>query len=232
VKGLLTQAQGSGDALIFEDLPALNETLFHLEAILVHGLRQPFFGSVSLWDFVCNVERCLPGTKDVITTSRTTAKTGHGRSRLFIRLALNDKSLADYLSALVWDEKITRKYYQDFAIILHETEILEVIGYIKQLESLQFKLFTKDATELENIEYWKNVDMGSKEMLFSISSVPQSEIERREAIRQAWLKEQAGSDIDPRIAQQEYELRKKREEEEGELKKEMKKREEEQRKKK
>jgi hypothetical protein len=50
------------------------------------------FTGTHFWNFLENLDQCLPGNeaKEVLKKVRETAKTPHGRGRVFIRLSLNE----------------------------------------------------------------------------------------------------------------------------------------------
>ena len=82
-----------------------------LPALSLFNKKTPGFFSSSLWDFLECLQSSLPGTSEFLVTIKQYSKTPTGRSRIFIRLALNDKSFSEYISALCWNTSLLKYYY-------------------------------------------------------------------------------------------------------------------------
>lgn len=66
------------------------------------------FGTTYPWHYIENLDKCLPGAeKDIIKRVKETNKGNIGRGRVFLRLCLNEKSLGEYLRALIWNTSLT-----------------------------------------------------------------------------------------------------------------------------
>ena len=110
------------------DVPSENEYAIKLclsvEKILTFGLKSMrpgfenfvnhlyfaevvFFGQTLPYDYIQNLPKCLPHSPKIVEQSKQLGKTVVGRGRVFIRLALNEGSLAEYVNALMWNKPLT-----------------------------------------------------------------------------------------------------------------------------
>lgn len=105
-----------------------------IEDVLHHQVKPPRFGQVpKVWKYLENLDQCLPGTTGTlqsgnhrthtrvscvscyvltvcvvcVDTVRQYGDSDYARVRLFIRLALNERALSEYLSALAWNQSLT-----------------------------------------------------------------------------------------------------------------------------
>ena len=77
-----------------------------LDLALRHGLktsRRLLQGKRELWDVLQHVEKLDLSAVDITSTVRdlTTVRTSSGRARAWVRLALMQKKLADYMKLLI-----------------------------------------------------------------------------------------------------------------------------------
>eukprot|EP01126_Amoeba_proteus_P049561 TRINITY_DN5803_c0_g1_i3.p1 TRINITY_DN5803_c0_g1~~TRINITY_DN5803_c0_g1_i3.p1 ORF type:complete len:150 (+),score=18.87 TRINITY_DN5803_c0_g1_i3:34-450(+) len=93
---------------VYDDFPELSRFLFYLECVLSFGLKSGFFSSYTLWDFLCNLNRCIPNVDDLLEEARHSIDTDTGRARVFLRISLNDSFLASYLSALTFNRSLVK----------------------------------------------------------------------------------------------------------------------------
>lgn len=157
-----TTRQG-GTLLVLTDETPLTATLCYcLEHLLSHGMKDVgFFSSTVLWHYVENLARCLPGSqsKDLLHRIRETSKTDTGRGRLFLRAALNEGSLQEYLSALRFNEQLTKKYFHNYALLRTEDNCAIVMLLLESLAVLKFRLAVKPDKELDKEDYWSRVKL-------------------------------------------------------------------------
>jgi RUN and FYVE domain-containing protein 1/2 len=111
-----------------------------LEHVLRHGLK-PKKGLLGpkkeLWDLMQSVEKYCPESSDITASVRDlpTVKTHIGRGRAWLRLALMQKKLADYLQALIENrDEALLEYYEPHALMLSD----EVCTKVEFLEKTLF----------------------------------------------------------------------------------------------
>ncbi|KAJ8281500.1 hypothetical protein COCON_G00040190 [Conger conger] len=105
VKVLIQASLALGRSLD-SDYPPLQQFFVVLEHCLKHGLRgkKSFIGqSKSIWGPLELVEKLCPESSDIAISARDLPgiKTGLGRGRAWLHLALMQKKVADYLKALL-----------------------------------------------------------------------------------------------------------------------------------
>lgn len=132
---------------------------YSVEGILEHGRKETsVFSNTSLWNYLEQVTDCLPGTqaKETIKIIKEAQKGNLGRSRVFIRLTLNEHTLPEYLKALVWNVTLTESYYRESAIIRNEEYFITMLSLLESLHSIPFNFIIKDKN-LEDPEYWSKL---------------------------------------------------------------------------
>eukprot|EP00095_Tigriopus_kingsejongensis_P009851 maker-scaffold21_size687808-snap-gene-5.40 protein:Tk09851 transcript:maker-scaffold21_size687808-snap-gene-5.40-mRNA-1 annotation:"pleckstrin homology domain-containing family m member 1-like" len=131
-----------------------NKLCHALEAMLVHGLKQR--------SFLGKINHALLGSKQgkrlpevhfwlfamIFSHKHTLEDIGHlkqintdiGRSRAWVRLALNEGLLLSYLQAMAKDKHTCRQHYQNTAFI-RDSDCFDVaIKYLLGIEGYKFKL--------------------------------------------------------------------------------------------
>lgn len=97
-----------------------------IEHVLGHGLR-PKKGLLGprkeLWDLLQSVESYCPEAQDITASVRDlpTVRTHIGRARAWLRIALMQKKLSDYLQALIehQDDSLS-DYYEPHALMMSD----------------------------------------------------------------------------------------------------------------
>ncbi|CAG7817919.1 unnamed protein product [Allacma fusca] len=142
-------AADKGAALVNDE--ATNLLCWILEAVFIHGLKNPFLKSMSsvfhtrennipepsFWEFVlifCHQE--------VIVQINTFSyiSTDVGRCRAWLRLALNDGLLISYLQMMLKDKSTLKDYFKPTAF-LRDSEMCDMLkNYLYGIESYDFQL--------------------------------------------------------------------------------------------
>ena len=95
-----------GARVIFADDYHLLRILFIMERILCNSLARGFFSPYTMWEFFECLKNCLPNGAKILAPFKSKMSTDFGRARAFLRSAVNEKSVHDYLSALIWDKVV------------------------------------------------------------------------------------------------------------------------------
>ncbi|XP_018915382.1 RUN and FYVE domain-containing protein 2-like isoform X2 [Bemisia tabaci] len=148
VKELIETSVKYGRMLDSDSMP-LQHFFIVLEHVLRHGLR-PKKGLLGpkkeLWDILQTVEKLTAEAQDITASVRDlpTVKTAMGRARAWLRLALMQKKLGDYLKVLV-DHKddILSDYYEPDALLMSE-EIIVIVGLLLGLNVIDCNLCVKE----------------------------------------------------------------------------------------
>lgn len=134
------------------DFVPLQHFFIVLEHALRHGLR-PKKGLLGpkkeLWDLLQLVEKTDQDAVDITTSVRDlpTVRTGLGRARAWIRLALMRKKLADYLKIL-FDQRDTgrlQEFYEPGALLLSDESVV-LLGLLLGLNVVDCNLCLKVST--------------------------------------------------------------------------------------
>eukprot|EP00002_Diphylleia_rotans_P035445 TRINITY_DN7732_c0_g1_i3.p1 TRINITY_DN7732_c0_g1~~TRINITY_DN7732_c0_g1_i3.p1 ORF type:complete len:1099 (-),score=227.76 TRINITY_DN7732_c0_g1_i3:95-3391(-) len=140
----------------------INDLCEVLEQVLQGGFKEHgFLRTRTIWSFFENLKSCIPDGSKVIQriSSLQHLRTPRGKLRAFLRLALNEKALFDYISALFYAGH-TQKYYDPNSIMMNEE--LQAIFY-PLIESLSMENFTEDYQDprLDQDAYLKRALMSS-----------------------------------------------------------------------
>uniref|UniRef100_A0A8B9KRJ2 RUN and FYVE domain containing 2 n=1 Tax=Astyanax mexicanus TaxID=7994 RepID=A0A8B9KRJ2_ASTMX len=124
IKGLIESALSFGRTLD-SDYPPLQQFFVVMEHCLKHGLKvkKTFLGyNKSLWGPLEMVEKLCPEAGEIAASVRDLPglKTPLGRARAWLRLALMQKRLADYLRVLITRKDILSDFYESSAVMLEE----------------------------------------------------------------------------------------------------------------
>ncbi|KQS52188.1 protein RUFY3 isoform X3 [Drosophila erecta] len=148
VKELLEQSLRYGRMLDSDHLP-LQHFFIVIEHVLGHGLR-PKKGLLGprkeLWDLLQSVEHYCPEAQDITASVRDlpTVRTHIGRARAWLRIALMQKKLSDYLQALIEHrEDSLFDYYEPHALMMSD-EIVVIMGILVGLNVIDCNLCVKE----------------------------------------------------------------------------------------
>jgi len=148
VKELIESSVQYGRMLDSDFVP-LQHFFIVLEHALRHGLR-PKKGLLGpkkeLWDLLQTIEKTKNEASDMTTSVRDlpTVKTSLGRARAWIRLALMQKKLADYLKVLIdLRDNILHEFYEPGSLLLCD-EAIVLIGLLTGLNVVDCNLCLKE----------------------------------------------------------------------------------------
>uniref|UniRef100_A0AAY4CK95 RUN and FYVE domain-containing protein 1 n=1 Tax=Denticeps clupeoides TaxID=299321 RepID=A0AAY4CK95_9TELE len=127
--------------------PPLQQFFVVLEHCLKHGLkvRKSLIGqNKSIWGPLELVEKLCPESSDIATSARDLPglKTGLGRARAWMNLALMQKKLADYMKVLIDKRNLLGEFYEPGALMLEE-EGSVIVGMLVGLNILDANLCVK-----------------------------------------------------------------------------------------
>ncbi|XP_041363074.1 RUN and FYVE domain-containing protein 2-like isoform X2 [Gigantopelta aegis] len=129
IKELIDSSLAHGRMLDDDHVP-LQQFFVVLEHILRHGLR-PKKGLLrdrrEFWGVLENIEKFAPEANEITTSVRDMphVKTALGRARAWIRLALMQKTLADYFKLLIEKkDNLLSEYYEPGAFLIEDEGIV------------------------------------------------------------------------------------------------------------
>ena len=73
-------------------------------------------------------------------------------------MVLNEQSLSDCMSALVWNGALVEKYYKPFSLLRKEDDVSILLLLLENLSNVQFKMQTNDPA-LDEPEYWTTLNV-------------------------------------------------------------------------
>ncbi|XP_056295935.1 RUN and FYVE domain-containing protein 1 isoform X2 [Pseudoliparis swirei] len=122
---VLIQSSLSLGRTLDSDYPPLQQFFIVLEHCLKHGLKakKSFIGqNKSIWGPLELVERLCPESVNIATSARDLPgiRTGLGRGRAWLHLALMQKTMADYMTALLDRRGLLSEFYESGALMLEE----------------------------------------------------------------------------------------------------------------
>ncbi|XP_015115390.1 RUN and FYVE domain-containing protein 2 isoform X2 [Diachasma alloeum] len=148
VKELIETSLKYGRMLDSDHMP-LQHFFIVLEHVLRHGLR-PKKGLLGpkkeLWDILQLVEKYCPEAQDITSSIRDlpTVRTAMGRARAWLRMALMQKKLADYLKILIdHRDDLLSEYFEPDALMLSE-EAIVIMGLLVGLNVIDCNFCVKE----------------------------------------------------------------------------------------
>ncbi|XP_061757936.1 RUN and FYVE domain-containing protein 1 [Nerophis ophidion] len=153
------------------EYPPLQQFFLVLEHCLKHGLKakKSFIGqNKSIWAPLELTEKLCPESANIATSARDLPgiKTGLGRGRAWLHLALMQKTMADYMKALLDRKDLLSEFYDSGALMIEEEgavmggllvglNVIDANLCIKgedldsQVGVIDFSLYLKDSTNIE-----------------------------------------------------------------------------------
>jgi hypothetical protein len=174
IKGLLESSMKMGRTLDDSHGP-LKQFFVVMEHVMRHGLKDkrnlpiPVLGiKKDFWGVAESLEKASPECSELVQSARNLpgVKTGLGRGRAWMRLAVMQKKLAEYFQLLIERRDIISEWYEPFAMMAVE-EGAVVAGMLvglnvidcnlclkgedldKQASVIDFSLYLKDGNYLE-----------------------------------------------------------------------------------
>ncbi|XP_030639707.1 RUN and FYVE domain-containing protein 1 [Chanos chanos] len=144
---VLIQSSLSLNRTLDSEYPPLQQFFVVLEHCLKHGLKvkKSFIGqNKSIWAPLELVEKLCPESSDIATSARDIPgiKTGLGRARAWLHLALMQKKLADYMKALIDRRDLLGEFYDPGALMIEE-EGTVIVGMLVGLNVIDANLCVK-----------------------------------------------------------------------------------------
>ncbi|KAJ8337633.1 hypothetical protein SKAU_G00365990, partial [Synaphobranchus kaupii] len=139
VKVLIQSSLSLGRSLD-SDYPPLQQFFVVLEHCLKHGLKvkKSFIGqNKSIWGPLEVVEKLCPESSNIATSARDLPgiKTGLGRGRAWLHLALMQKKVADYLKALLDRRDLLSEFYDPGEDLDSQVGVIDFSMYLKDPQS-------------------------------------------------------------------------------------------------
>uniref|UniRef100_A0A8C2FT83 RUN and FYVE domain containing 1 n=1 Tax=Cyprinus carpio TaxID=7962 RepID=A0A8C2FT83_CYPCA len=146
IKVLIQSSLSLGRSLDSE-YPPLQQFFVVLEHCIKHGLKvkKTFIGqNKSIWAPLELIEKLCPESADIATSVRDMPgiKTGLGRARAWLHLALMQKKIADYMKVLINRRDLLWEFYDPGALIMEE-EGAVIVGMLVGLNVIDANLCVK-----------------------------------------------------------------------------------------
>lgn len=153
LKGLLEYCMQSKCRMLHSENQQLTDFFIVVEKVLRHGfkasrnmisLRTP---DQELWTMV---DRLGKTSGDILAESvqcieqLPSVNTSLGRIRSWLRLAVMQKKLADYFNTLIESKLLLKEYYEEWALLRHETDAIIFTGSLIGIRVLDCNLYLKD----------------------------------------------------------------------------------------
>ncbi|XP_029945246.1 RUN domain-containing protein 3A isoform X2 [Salarias fasciatus] len=157
-KNLITVCRFSVKTLLekytAEPIDDSSEEFLNFAAILEHILSHRFKGSGSwfssdvqrsFWEYIRLASNKVPNNCISSIENIENISTSRAKGRAWIRVALMEKRLSEYVSTALRDTKTTRRFYDDGAIMLRE-EATVLTGMLIGLSAIDFSFCLKGET--------------------------------------------------------------------------------------
>uniref|UniRef100_A0A0G2K4D6 RUN and FYVE domain containing 2 n=1 Tax=Rattus norvegicus TaxID=10116 RepID=A0A0G2K4D6_RAT len=181
IKGLIESALSFGRTLD-SDYPPLQQFFVVMEHCLKHGLkvRKSFLSyNKTIWGPLELVEKLYPEAEEIGASVRDLPglKTPLGRARAWLRLALMQKKMADYLRCLIIQRELLSEFYEYHALMMEE-EGAVIVGLLVGLNVIDANLCVKgedldsQVGVIDFSMYLKNEEeIGNKERNVQIAAI-------------------------------------------------------------
>ncbi|XP_059372128.1 RUN and FYVE domain-containing protein 1-like [Carassius carassius] len=144
---VLIQSSLSLGRTLDSEYPPLQQFFVVLEHCLKHGfkVKKTFIGqNKSIWAPLELMEKLCPESADIATSVRDMPgiKTGLGRARAWLHLALMQKKIADYMKVLINRRDLLGEFYDPGALLMEE-EGAVIVGMLVGLNVIDANLCVK-----------------------------------------------------------------------------------------
>uniref|UniRef100_A0A673MKP2 RUN and FYVE domain-containing protein 1-like n=1 Tax=Sinocyclocheilus rhinocerous TaxID=307959 RepID=A0A673MKP2_9TELE len=151
---VLIQSSLSLGRTLDSEYPPLQQFFVVLEHCLKHGLKvkKTFIGqNKSIWAPLELIEKLCPESADISTSVRDMPgiKTGLGRARAWLHLALMQKKIADYMKELINRRDLLGEFYEPGALIMEEEGAVDLDS---QVGVIDFSMYLKDPQATETTQ--------------------------------------------------------------------------------
>ncbi|KNC50310.1 TBC1D2 protein [Thecamonas trahens ATCC 50062] len=149
VEGLVAEAALASE--ITDASPSLLEFCQAFEAVMRHGFKDRSGGLFSrtpreFWEYVEKVRKYHPHAAPTIKSiaAMSELRSPLGRARAWIRAALVEARLEEYLVALLNHTNLTKEWYADHAVLRSHVDVLALLAQLARLSSINFALCARD----------------------------------------------------------------------------------------
>uniref|UniRef100_A0A670ZQ78 RUN and FYVE domain containing 2 n=1 Tax=Pseudonaja textilis TaxID=8673 RepID=A0A670ZQ78_PSETE len=156
IKGLIESALSFGRTLD-SDYPPLQQFFVVMEHCLKHGLKvkKSFLSyNKTIWGPLELVEKLYPEAEEIAASVRDLPglKTSLGRARAWLRLALMQKKMADYLRCLILRKDLLGEFYEYHAVMMEE-EGAVIVGLLVGLNVIDANLLSRCHNIIEYVAF-------------------------------------------------------------------------------
>uniref|UniRef100_A0A8C0NIX8 RUN domain-containing protein n=1 Tax=Canis lupus familiaris TaxID=9615 RepID=A0A8C0NIX8_CANLF len=153
IKGLIESALNLGRTLDSDYAP-LQQFFVVMEHCLKHGLKakKTFLGqNKSFWGPLELVEKLVPEAAEITASVKDLPglKTPVGRGRAWLRLALMQKKLSEYMKALINKKELLSEFYEPNALMMEEEGAI-IAGLLVGV--IDFSMYLKDGNSSKGSE--------------------------------------------------------------------------------
>ena len=153
LEGEVSLSAGDSQYVVSDASPALIEVCQALEAILKHGFKtrsSSLFRSSTrdYWSFLSTLKKYHPHATEMVKSiaSMSEVSTPLGRGRAWIRAALVQARLDEYLITLLNNTNLIKEYYTPQALLQSHKDVMDILQCLARLSPIPFALCAKDVS--------------------------------------------------------------------------------------
>ncbi|CDW53100.1 FYVE and RUN domain containing protein [Trichuris trichiura] len=149
IRSLLEKAMSTEDRCIGAEDAQLINFFVTFEKAIRHGSRNTAVWKQEAQDIWQMLHRVAAGSKELREAVSCIDQLPHvhsyvGRLRAWLRLSIIQKKLADYVLLLIESKSITDIYYEEWALLRHDSTAVPFAGSLLGLRALNCELFLKE----------------------------------------------------------------------------------------